>query len=246
MLHFETGLTRQLRNVCRFHLYHRGSSEGRAGGQKPFNQPIRPSNGWSRQPGLFRKQVLGCHLWCSASSELPAGTLCANRNLLFDQLLHSHREVRTLSLPFSRLFEICWRLRTLPGNASALSHSLHGWLVTASLSIPLRLTPSGLVVAGNLERLTFKGSPLSSLTHNSRPWCHAWTWAHYFAPHKFGCTQVHVLLSATSASGGFPFSYPPIETHPLHAFLTSSIDCFSYFWQFYSILWFYLYLGSEA
>src|SRR6218665_2134347 len=34
----------------------------------------------------------------------------------------------------------------------------------------------------------------------------------FCAPYKFDCTQM--LLSATSASGGFPISHAPIQTHP--------------------------------
>src|SRR6218665_3667238 len=38
---------------------------------------------------------------------------------------------------------------------------LLGWLLTSCFSIPLILRPSGLVVAGNLQKLTFRGSPFS-------------------------------------------------------------------------------------
>src|SRR6218665_1840478 len=40
--------------------------------------------------------------------------------------------------------------------------SLLGWPLTVSFSIPLRLRPYGSLPAGNLQRLTFSGYPLSS------------------------------------------------------------------------------------
>jgi len=54
------------------------------------------------------------------------------------------------------------------------------------------------------------------------PRCHAWSWAHFIASYQFSCPSMllslpfcpRTVLSVRPASGGFPISYLPIETHP--------------------------------
>lgn len=86
-----------------------------------------------------------------------------------------------------------------------VTHSFFGWPQTASCLLHLRFRPSGLVDAGNLQRLTFRGSPLSSVTYfGAWPSRHPWSWAQFLSSHKIGCTELQLTAMPTSAC----FSHP--------------------------------------